>query len=464
MWLVAAQHETERFGHRESIDILEHARTLTAQLSNPDAHACEIALLAQIGDAHLQLGDMRQSIEAFQMAANLAAARGSIAQEADALMLIAHPAAFVDPDRGIGACERAATLADTMNDSVLRARATMHGAGWRILIDGWDANVADRYKGAMTELLRLDKTLSPYGHTMIARMQGLQSDYDHAYAHVDDAVRTLTTVNRLWELAPALAVKMFTLVFLGRLGEAHETITTALALATKNHNTTWLAIFRSYLAWIHLLSCDFEGVRDLSTTQLMANPTTQAQVQMTVFEGFAALRTSRVDAAQECFDRAGRQLTSSKAVLSWYWSAFVELGKSELALSRGDVVGASRQASDLIGAVSHWEESFVKVLAWELGARTALVSANHQLAKERIERALLTVTQCGLQSIAWRVHATAWRLYAKHDAQHASKHQTAAQAAIRQVGQSLDCVESLQRTFLADPAVRDVVEGVVAQS
>jgi len=464
MWLLAAQHETERFAHRESIDILEHARTLISQVSGPEAHAFEMALLAQIGDAHLQLGDMRQSIEAFQLAANLAAARGSISLEADALMLIAHPAAFVDPARGIGACERAAALADTMNDSVLRARATMLGAGWRILIDGWDSNVADSYKGAMTELLRHDKALSPYGHTMIARMQGLQSDYDHAYTHVDDAVRTLTTVNRLWELAPALAVKMFTLVFLGRLGEAHETITTALALATNNHNTTWLAIFRSYLAWIHLLSCDFEGVRELSTTQLMANSTAQAQVQMTVFEGFAALRTSRPASARECFDRARNQLMSSKAVLSWYWSAFVELGRSELALSRGDVVGASRQADDLIGAVNRWEESFVKVLAWELGARAALATSNHQLAKERIDQALLTVTQYGLPCIAWRVHATAWRLYAKHDPQRASKHRRAAQAVIRQVSNSLNAVESLQRTLHADPAVREIFEGVAAVS
>ena len=90
--VLAAENATRRCAHRQSIAVLEHARALLPMLAADRAQAFELQILERMGKAYYALGDMERSARTYASMATRAADAGLLAERADALMRMSHPA------------------------------------------------------------------------------------------------------------------------------------------------------------------------------------------------------------------------------------------------------------------------------------------------------------------------------------------------------------------------------------
>src|SRR5262249_49735392 len=263
----------------------------------------DVRLLDRIAAATLELGDMMGARDAYDRIAVRAADAGLVLEEGEALMRLAYPAAFIDPDRCIAACERVMHLGLTARDPQLQARALLMTAGWRILIDGWREDHGRSYRMARGVLHRLGAELQPYEVTMTSRLDAFESRYQKS---LDAANETLAVAEGLWDQAPALWSKGFALMYLGRLGDAVRTMTSGLELSVKNENATWARSFRFNLAMVHCQARNFFAVHALAdevTSTARTRPLVEPWRRRTMIcKGFAELSAGRVLEARQCFE------------------------------------------------------------------------------------------------------------------------------------------------------------------
>lgn len=465
--LLTAQNARHRYAHRESITVLEHARELANRISGERAQKLEFQILGKIGDAHYSLGDMTRSVETYQSMATSAAQAGLLTAEANALMRLAYPASFIDPDRCIAACERAAQIGAMTRDPALEAQASLLAACWRILVDGWQEEQIQACASAVATLRSLDSELPPHDQILYSKVQIFHSDYAEAFRNADAALSKLTEVDELWDHAAALSSKAVALTYMGRLGEAHHTLTTGMKLMAKNdgelakksENASWLGILTGTLIWLHWQAFDFAGIRELSTQEMAScdcNISPKAKMRTAILQGFTDLTMGEYDRAAQCFQEVRDQF-SHRTVLHWYWGMLARLGLSETWLASGDLPRAKVEADALEPDVSRCGDSYLKALAWETRGRLALAEGNQQKAEQYIRKGLDTINSVEVPLAAWRVHAAAWEVYREIDSARADAHRASAQDIIAQIADSLEQVEALRESFLSAQEVRNIL-------
>jgi DNA-binding winged helix-turn-helix (wHTH) protein len=456
--LLAAQNAAHRYAHREAIRILDHARELLPKMTVGRASELDVQILARIGRAHLELGEMARSAATYDAAATRAGGAGLLAEQAGILLGLTHPAAFADPDRCAAACEQVAQIGALRRDAVLEAQGTMLAAGWRILLNGWRTEDAQTYATALADLHRFGGDVNPF---MNSRIQVLHSNYREAFDSAGAALLKVTEADGLWDCAPLLSAKAIASLYLGRLGEAQRTVLLGIELADKNHNATWLGIFRSYLAWIRSQLYDFDGVRELSNAvsavdAAQAPPRTRLLTNM--FQGLADLAAGQQPTTFVHFEDVRDSPIRPKSIQSWYWRAYARLGLSEAWLASANVANANREAQALVETVTSWKESFLKSLAWDLSARIALKAAHQKISERYIRQALEIVESVEVPLASWQVHATAWDVYRKTNPKKAEDHRSKAKAIILQIADALEEFVMSRQAFLSAARVRRILE------
>ena len=474
--VMAAETATHRHAYLESIGILEHARTVLAKVSGQVGDALDLQILERLGDAHYTLGDVQRSVETYDLLAARATEVGLQSMAATALMRLAHPAAFVDPSRCAAGCDRAAAIAAAIDDPLLETHARLLAACWRIMTDGWRPEDAQACALAMASLRNQGGDLPPYDQILYARVQVLQSRYAEACTITDRALRKLTEGHGLWIRAKTLSTKAAALLFWGRLGEAHRTLSEGIDLATKNENAPWLGILLSTLAWLRWEMYDFEGVRALAKEVEQSGmfspaphiplrtPAHVARKMVRVLQGFADLAAGDYDRAAACFEEVRDQPAHPKFALSWHRRLFARLGLAEIWLAAGDLPRAVRSADGLVEDVLACGDDYLRARAFEMGARLTLKTGHRDHAERHVLQALQAVTASDVPLAAWRVHATAGDVYEPSDRSTSNAHRLRAKAVVLQLADSLDEVDVLRRSFLTAPAVCRVLEAGVPTS
>jgi DNA-binding winged helix-turn-helix (wHTH) protein/tetratricopeptide (TPR) repeat protein len=90
--MLAAKNATRRYAHQQSVALLEHARELLAKVAADRGQTLDFQILERIGNAYYAMGDMTRSAETYKSMATRAAEAGLLAEQADALMRLSHPA------------------------------------------------------------------------------------------------------------------------------------------------------------------------------------------------------------------------------------------------------------------------------------------------------------------------------------------------------------------------------------
>src|SRR5215475_1751557 len=85
--------------------------------------------------------------------------------------------------------------------------------------------------------------------------------YESAIENVEVAIPKLVETQHTWEYLSAHTAKGHALLWLGKFGDAYNSLRKGLDLSEKNGNLPWTTIFRDSIALLKFHSFDFEGAR-----------------------------------------------------------------------------------------------------------------------------------------------------------------------------------------------------------
>ncbi len=406
--IVAASNARRRHANDEAIRLLRHALDLCAQLPADSAKEARLQILEQISDALYAQGEMEQSADVDRMAIDQAGQQGSVAAQVRGLTRLARVLAFGSPERCVAVCERAADLSRQQEDPVLRARAEMLAASWRIINRGVHKEDVQLCVAAR-ETIRTRDVVPAYHEILYAHIQFLAGEYEDAcqtaFAGIPKAVETDNLVVYL----SAHSSLVGALLPLGRLGELLQILKTALDVSEKNRNAPWLSIFRANLAWVRVQCGDASSARHLADELLLdpaVEPHGQVRTMVTVTLGFADLEAGSPASAREHFEDAIRDAARGRFFLDWYWRMIAHLGLGRALLALGDCAGAWKSASVFLES-SSLAGADLQALGWELHVRLALREAKYDLALEFANNALAAIRQKNVPLTALRVEQSA---------------------------------------------------------
>jgi len=463
--LLAAQNARRRYAYRESISVLEHAFQLVGRVTGERSQKLEFQILGKIGDAYYLQGEMARSVETFESMAKRAAEAGLLAAEANALLRLAYPAAMLDPDRCIAACDRAARIGVITRDAALEAQGSLLAACWRILVDGWQEEQMRACNEAIATLKRLDSELPPYDQILYARVQIFQSQYRAGLENAEHALRKLSEADEPWDHASALTAKAVALTYLGQLGEAHRILIGGMKLAEKNDselsrkgkNASWMGILQGAMVFLQFQSYEFKGVREIANSQGPDSCSPKLRLRNAILLGYAHFEEGDYEQALKYFEEV-RDQSNNRSVLHWYWRLLAQLGLTETWLALGNLAKANLAAGVLEQSISTCGDSYLKALTWEVRARLAMANGKQSEAERYILKGLETMAAVDVPLTAWRIHAAAWEVYRQTNRAKAKMHRSLAQNIVRQIADSLREVESLRQAFLAAKGIRSVLD------
>jgi hypothetical protein len=147
----------------------------------------------------------------------------------------------------------------------------------------------------------------------------------------------------------------------------------------------------------------------------------------------------------------------------WYWKMLLESGFTEAWLGKGDLGQARVSAERFLEVTQQTSEHTWQALAWDAIARVAMVELDAQRTQNCISRALSAIDGFEVPLAAWRVHATAAKVFGATGNIALSRHHLElSHATLLKLADSLGEEESLQRTFLAAPEVDRVFAAAAA--
>ena len=413
--VITAENASRRYGHGDALAALLHARELLLGGSSEATHEFEIEILEKISDAQYALGDMRESARTDGSAAALAAEWGMKTAQVNALTRAARAYSFLDPDDCVAVCEMAAGVCTTISDPLLAARTEKLAACWRIVNDGWTLADSQICAAARAKILELrGPELPAYYDVLYAHVQALQGEHEDSCSIADAGIQRATETHSLVVYLSSLSSKSLALIYLGRWGELRGVLLHAIELAEKNGTDPWSGIFRSMLAWLHALSCDFDGAREQANELLRMHtedPIGQAQSVALLTCGRVDLATGNYAAALRAFLKVRDRPLKPKVFLQWYWRMLAAYGAIGAMVESGDLESAGLAADEFLQDALSTADPAMRALGWDGVTRVATSLGDFKRADECVRQALGEIGDRALPSVSPRVNATASRLY-----------------------------------------------------
>ncbi len=457
--ILTAASARRRYAHEDSVRCLRHALELLAHVRPEIAKDLKVQILERISDALYAQGEMLQSAEVDQAVVEHAGQSGMVVAQVDALTRLARALAFMDPDRCIAVCERAAEVSRGQDDPLLQARAEMLAGCWRMLTHGWRKEDA-RICAEARETIRGNDVVPAYYEILYAHVQYIQGDYEGAYQTANSGIPKAVENDNLVVYLSAHSSLAQALLQLGRLGELLQVLSTALDVSEKNRNAPWIGIFRATLTWVRLRCGDIEGARRQAEElahEHVGEPAGQIRTMAAITIAFADLAAGSLDAALERFAGVTGREVHRHFFLDWYWRMVAQRGLSEACLAKGDLDRANHEADAFLQSAMSAADPGLKALAWELRARLAMAEAQPDRAREALSNAFAAFTEFEVPLVAWEIHATACDCFRlAGDSQTAEEHRTRAAAIVRELIRSLPEGEPLRESLRASAAGRGI--------
>lgn len=461
--ILTAGNAARRYAHTESVQLLRQALDLLPSIPPDSRTELEIRILERVSDALYAQGEMEQSGDVDQRAAELSAGAGLKAAQVNALTRLARVLAFRDPDRCIAVCERAVEVSRTHDDPLLQARAEMLAACWRIVTNGWSAEDARICEAARERIRGLSNEVPAYYEILYAHVESVLGRHEDACRTAEAGISSSLETDNLVVYLSAHSSLAQALLHLGRWGEELRVIAAAQSAVEKNGNAPWRGIFQGLLAWLKLQACDFEGAATLAQTLLASHPEEpagQVRTMALVVSGFAALASNAPADAAGLFSKVCARQLQPRFFMDWYWRMFARLGLSHALLAQGREAEASAEASVFTDTIRSTADPGFKAIAARLTATLAMRRRDWDGAWEALNEAFSILHATPMPPVAWRLHATAFELHCcTGDGQAAAHHRARAAAILLDLAHSMPPEEPLHAAFLGSSVVRDILSG-----
>ena len=459
--MLVAENTQRRFSYRDSIQVLRQALELVSRQGPSIRIELEIQIYQRIADAQFTLGEMSESVETYETAANLAAQAGLGIEQVTILTQMALPVWFTDQGRhdqvrGAQVLEQALRVSRSLSDPLLLARTELVVACLRLLYDSWRREDVEACTRAEETIRSLAGPASPMPvHHIYVRV--LRAEYEDALKAADILINNATSPTAY---TMAFGGKGFVLMSSGRFGDNLRHIRRERELARKNDSDGWIWVLGE--AWLRLLCFDFEGVRRLSEITMSSDVESHAiwtRTAARIATGYSEIFDGNPEKAWESFAEVRDYEITPKFFLHWHWRMQAERGATEARLSAGDIPNARREADGCLESALSVEDANLRAFAWEINSRVARAESNGRKAREYIDQALAVLDKFEIPVSGWQVHRTAWDLCRdERDREKAERHRLHAIKLIMKIADSFEPDEPLRACFLGIPPVRRLFE------
>ena len=463
---IAADTAGRRYAPREATALLQHALELCAKLPEGERATSETGILERLAAMYVVSFDAR-AVETCETLAARAAAHGLIDLEVKALIDMAYPLSWVDRERCLAVVDRALRLSAQQSDPLKRARTRASALVRRIWAGGWNERDAEDCRRALEEIRRVGDRLLVAAHLIDFNfIRWSSSEYRAAHQDTVESLAVLVdggTDNPYLSVAHWLSefTLPWSLLFLGKWGEALRTLAAEIALADKNGDRYRAQTLQLYRAWIHSHAMDPPGVLEICNSVLpsLDEPARRPWRRFCqALAGSAEAASGRYDVAAQHLLGARGEMDRQPVINDWYCRLMLEEALTELWLAKGDLSHARPEAEHFLELTLATAERTWQALAWEASARVAIAQRELQRAQNCIDHALAAMEGFEVPLAAWRVHGSAAELYRRRGNNgSAGRHRALARATVLELANSLADHEPLRVTFLSAQSVRNIL-------
>jgi tetratricopeptide (TPR) repeat protein len=258
--------------------------------------------------------------------------------------------------------------------------------------------------------------------------------------------------------------RAWALLHQGRWGEMLRIVgegAAGLEMAERNEHRRWAVLFRLELAWLHEQAFDFERARELSEkaheeARKIAHPYTETL--SLILLGMAHLGLERREAAFRCFSEVTARLDRERSLMDWILRIPLHYGLSRYWLAQGELAQARRDAEALYRLATAPGERTYLSLSLQTLAEIAMAAQDWREAEAAVARSLAALEGAEAPLAAWRVCATAGRLYDRLGrTTEAAGHWRRSAETLTQLATSLGGADRLRQTMGDNPAAQSIL-------
>ncbi len=327
---------------------------------------------------------------------------------------------------------------------------------------GWNSRVAEECQNALEEIRHgsdrdaLARSLIDYSF-----IQFCSSQYREGHR---SAAEILTILTGGSERNPYLSLVFQRsdsvlphLLFLGEWGEALREIKAAIRIMDKNEDHSRGTALRLYEAWTHFQALDFAGALAICEALLplfTGRPWVSHSRFCLILIGSTETALGHYDRAAEDLQRVQDDSEREMVIFDWYRRMLLESALTDLWLAKGEVARARVQVERFLDVTLATAERTWQALAWDANARVAMAERDLKRVQECLDEA---VSRNGwLRGPAGRLARSRHRGRSSRTHRQATHHRLS-RVTILQLANSLSPDEPLRATFLAAPAVRQIL-------
>jgi DNA-binding winged helix-turn-helix (wHTH) protein len=463
---LVAETAGRRYAPGESTRVLRHALELSAKMPVNERAVNETEILEKLAMIYVVSFDMR-CIESYEALLSKATEHNLVNVEIRALIDMAYPLSWTSTDRCLKAVERALQLGDAHADPLMRARTRASCMVRRVWASGWSASDAEECRKALSEIRAACSPIVLSWHLLDCNfMQWCSSEYRLAYQETLDNLKVLPEE---FQHNPYLSISYWlsqfilpwSLLFLGKWGEALQVIKKGIALGITNGDQYRGQTLLLYQAWVHLQAMDYDGVVSICES-ILPSLTHPSRTPWSRFcralLGSAEVAKGHPEKAFAHLSELRNEINLNMVIFDWYCELLLESGLTELWIAKGDMVRARAEAERFLKTAQRTAEHTWQALAWEVNARIAIAQDELQVAGDCIDQAMSALDGFEAPLAEWRVHATAAGYNASAgDTIRAKEHLESSRATIHKLADSLAEEPALRRIFLSTPQVREIL-------
>lgn len=457
---LAADTAGRRFEPRQAALILEEALELASKLPEAESTSTEMEVLEKLGAIYVACFDTR-AIQAYQALADRASHRGLVDVEVRALLAMALPLAWVNGQKYLETLERALQLSASQ-DPVARGRTRTTCLLWHLGAE-WNSRDAEECREAYASIRQAGDPIALRSLMEWSYFHFLSSQYREAHRCATEGFAMLMKES---EESPYLsaAYSMYQHnitrihLFLGEFGDALRQANEQVATAAKNGNADLARVLGAARAHIHLHGMDFDGAWKICESMLGV-PTWEGMRRFSrIVAGCADAGRGAHQTALEHLLAARHDMERQPLMEDWQLSMPLQWGFTEAWLRKGDLAQALMEAEQFLKVTLVSDEHTWRALAFEANARVAIAEGDLPRALDCIKQGAQEMEGFEVPLAAWRIHATASKLYESlGERDLAKKHRELSGDTIMELANSMSNDEPLRKIFLSAAPIRNIL-------
>jgi tetratricopeptide (TPR) repeat protein len=447
--LIVADKDGRRFAHDEAVPILKHALALLDKMNETERAATELDILEKLGTVYFAIGIFHAGIGTFEALLEKAEKYQALTVQVRALLHLASPLAYGNPQRGVLLVNRAMELNLQESDTGVRTSARLRGLNSRICAEGWNTQDAEEVRATVTPASFPEDVLV----SVLVRL--FCSEYESAIRDVERILPVFLEQGNLVPYSLARLLYAWLLLFDGRLGRALRSVQSSLAQQQKNEGYAGEFRFEIVAALLHLFAMDFSYVVKTCNVVLPRAQDRKGIRHLLVILGWAETGIGEFGDALQHLNEARELMNRESLAFDWYWKMPLQQALTDLALKTGNISQAYQEAEKFLSLTLATSEGTWQALAWEARARVALTDSDCEHARADIQKAVETIEGFNLPLAAWRVHSTAMDIFPER----AEHHRRLSAATAGKLADSLVEFGELKRIFLSSELVVRIFSG-----